>query len=192
MPFDQTAKEMVRNLSSGTYNFVILAVNDKSNGITGVSGKNVQMSNISTNVNTSQPRYYLIKHQSKNAFVYCCPPNAPRKSRMVYSTAKGSVMAEAKGLGFSVSKPGEISEPSELTSSYISELCTLRSSSGGVYGGYSPSGPTRASPCTSGSTTPAAKRQSVINGAHPIYSLMGTPGSSGRSKKIVLPPPGAY
>lgn len=38
------------------------------------------------------------------AFVYCCPGKSPQKLRMVYSTAKGSVLQEAKSLGFSVPK----------------------------------------------------------------------------------------
>lgn len=188
MPFDQKAKEMVRNLASGTYSFVELAVNNTKNGITGITGKSIPVSNLSSSVNTLEPRYYLIKHQSRNAFIYCCPPKSPQKLRMVYSTAKGSVMSEAKTLGFSVSKAGEISEPSELTSSYINELTSTLSNSGNrSYAAYSSNSPTRA-----GGGTTKAQRQSVIAGAHPIYSLMGSPGSSGRSKKVVLPPPGAY
>lgn len=38
------------------------------------------------------------------AFVYCCPSKAPQKLRMVYSTAKNSVLQEAKLLGFQVPK----------------------------------------------------------------------------------------
>merc|ERR1712137_408963 len=188
MPFDQSAKDMVRSLASGQYNFVELAINDSKNGIVGKTGKTVSESQYSQQVNTSEPRYYLIKNQSRNAFIYCCPGKSPQKLRMVYSTAKGSVMNEAKALGFQVPKAGEISEPSELTSQYVSSL-GLSSSTGGV--SYSSPGRFGGGPTRSGGSTTKAQRQSVIQGAHPVYSLMGSPGS-GRTKKIVLPPPGAY
>ena len=66
MPFDASAKQMVQNLASGTYNFVELAVNDAKNGIIGVNGKTVSTSSLSSEVNLQEPRYYLIKHQSRN------------------------------------------------------------------------------------------------------------------------------
>jgi len=136
------------------------------------------------------------------AFIYCCPGKSPQKLRMVYSTAKGSVISDAKGLGFGVTKTGEIGEPSELTSQYISSLTPVSSARstpvstpgtpGSPFGPYvGRGGPTRAVNRNSGDQVKAS-RQSVIEGAHPVYSLMGSPGSSGRSKKIVLPPPGAY
>jgi len=189
MPFDAKAKEMVRNLASGQYNFVELAVNAAKNGITGEKGKNVSIAALGSEVNTMEPRYYLVKNQSRNAFVYCCPPKSPQKLRMVYSTAKGSVMAEAKALGFSVAKAGEISEPSEFNSQYLNELGAPSPSTsyGGSYGANRFGGPTRSS-----GASPAASRSSVIQGAHPVYSLMGASPNSGRSKKVVLPPPGAY
>ena len=58
-------------------------------------------------------------------------------------------------------------------------------------GGANPArlAPTRA---PAGDGTVKANRQSVVEHAHPIYSLMGSPGSQRASKKIVLPPPGAY
>mmetsp|Transcript_131765 Transcript_131765/g.196340 ORF Transcript_131765/g.196340 Transcript_131765/m.196340 type:complete len:362 (-) Transcript_131765:55-1140(-) len=188
MPLDASAKDMIRNLSSGAHNFVELAINDAKNGITGKSASNVS-GQFSSNVNKIEPRYYLIKQQGVNAFVYCCPDKSPQRLRMVYSTAKGSVMNEAKALGFQNPKAGEISDPSELTSQYISSLSGASPS--GVRSYSTPKtfggGPSRA-----GGSQVKAQRQSVIAGAHPVYSLMGSPGSTGRSKKIVLPPPGAY
>jgi len=189
MPFDQSAKDMVRSLASGQHNFVELAINDAKNGIVGKSGKTVSESQYSQQVNTNEPRYYLIKNQARNAFIYCCPGKSPQKLRMVYSTAKGSVMTEAKGLGFQVVKAGEISEPSELTGQYVSSLSG--GSSGVVTGGIRSYSSPGGGPTRSGGSTTKAQRQSVIQGAHPVYSLMGSPGS-GRTKKIVLPPPGAY
>ena len=88
---------------------------------------------------------------------------------------------------------GEISEPGELTSQYVSSLGLTGGVTGGIRSTSVPSqfGPTRSSVGAGGGQV-RAQRQSVIQGAHPVYSLMGSPGSSGRSKKIVLPPPGAY
>ena len=182
MPFDASARDKVSSLNGGN-NFVELAINATKNGITGVSAKNVPIHAIKNEINTNEPRYYLIKNGARNIFVYCCPAKSPQQLRMVYSTAKGSVQNEAKNLGFNVTKSGEITEGSELTDGYLNEL----SSAGGVNAGRL--APTRA---PTGDGTVKANRQSVIENAHPIYSLMGSPGSQRNSKKIVLPPPGAY
>jgi hypothetical protein len=127
---------------------------------------------------------YHLTFNSFSAFVYCCPGRAAQQLRMVYSTAKGSVMAEAKQLGFNAPKPGEISEPSELNDALLRDLTTAS------FG--SPSGPTRASNRTMSDDAGEnkARRQSVVTTSHPVYSLMGS--GSPRTKKVVLPPPGAY
>jgi hypothetical protein len=44
-------------------------------------------------VSTITGRYYLVFESKKSVvFVYCCPDDAPRKSRMVYSTGKRSAI----------------------------------------------------------------------------------------------------
>lgn len=183
MPFDASATDKVRAIVSGANNFVELAINASKDGIVGVSAKNVNGS-FSSEVNTQEPRYYLIKYQGKNVFVYSCPGKAPQQLRMVYSTAKGSVLNEAKQLGFPTSRAGEISEPSELNDALLREL------SSSLHG--SPAGPTRASNrlLSDDPGENKARRTSSIQTAHPVYSLMGN--SSPRTKKVVIPPPGAY
>jgi len=185
MPMDESAKNLVRGISSGTHSFIELAVNSSKDGITGISGKSG--SSFGSFVNGQEPRYYMVKHQGRNVFIYCCPPKAPQQLRMVYSTAKGSVISEAKSLGFNVNKTGEISEGSELTDGYLRDLA-----SSGPVRPTSMVGPSRAAISSSDGQVRAA-RQSVVTTAHPIYSLMGSGnGGSQRSKKVVLPPPGAY
>jgi len=180
MPFDNSANDLVRGIVQGSYNFVELMVNAAKNGITGGSGKNVSGS-YSSVVNTSEPRYYLIKSQGRNVFIYCCPQSSPQKLRMVYSTAKGSALSSVKALGFNANQTGEISDASEITEAF------LRECGGSPHVGQH--GPTRASRLPTDGTV-KANRQSVISNAHPVYSLMG--GNTNRAKKIVLPPPGAY
>merc|ERR1712137_133157 len=183
LPLDASAEDLVRSIISGNNTFVELSINNAKNGISGVRGQNVALCSMSSSVNMNEPRYYLVKHQGKNALIYCCPLKSPPKLRMVYSTAKGSVKNGVGRLGFSVNKTGEITEASELNAQLLNELSTATPSP------MAARGPSRASP---GGGQVKSSRQSVIGGAHPVYSLMGNSPSSGRTKKVVLPPPGAY
>lgn len=46
-------------------------------------------------IDTEEPRFYAMCLKKK-VFIYSCPDHAPRKLRMLYSTAKTNTIAELK------------------------------------------------------------------------------------------------
>jgi twinfilin-like protein len=192
LPFSPSAETMVRQIASGSVNFVELAINQAKNGIDGRKATDAgTVSQLQNLVNEHEPRFYLYKYNNSLLFLYCCPDRSPQQLRMVYSTSKSSISQQVVSCGANVSKTGEISDRSELTDQYLRELTQARAPS-------SPMGPSRASPARpswvkndNNNDNKAARPTSMVDNAHPVYSLM-TSNPSRAGKKIVIPPPGAY
>lgn len=188
MPFSDSAISMVQRFANGSANFVELAVNNAKNGIDGVAAETVGAGQVASRLHSTEPRFTLYKYQSKAFLIYSCPDKSPQRLRMVYSTTKPSVGEQASKHGVTVTKTLEVSDPSEVTEQYLRESMQTRpmGGSGGYLSPASAAQPSWAQRRTENKPRP----KSVITSAHPVYSLMGQ--SNRNSKKIVLPPPGAY
>jgi len=184
IPLSDDAQSALNRLKSGEINFVELALNEGHNHIQAIQGKSVPVSQLSREINTSEPRFYILIYgiPPKNVFLYCCPDKSPQKLRMIYSTTKPAVVDQVNKLGVNLAvKKIEISDPEDLTDEFLRTQLTPSVIRSGVGG--------RGSAPDLGGQVKAASVNKVAQ--HPIYSLM-SPTSPGGKKKIVLPPPGAY
>lgn len=202
VPMGDDVKDAVNKFKlGGTVNFICLGFNDKNNGIVIFSSKSITSSQLSQEVNSTEPRYYLFKLQStKNVFIYCCPEKSPVNLRMVYSTSKSQVAEQIEKLGVALAKKRvEVSDPKELTNEYLnSESSSIRS----VNPKASPVN-FRTNPSESNVNVPPKSNTSNVTAPHPIYSLMSDPNNAGnkhvpttgsgeKKKKIVIPPQHAW
>lgn len=200
MPFSASAKSSMQEFANGTANFVELTINDAKTGVDATKTKTVDTSSANREMHTGEPRFYLLKYQGKTVLVYACPSKSPQRLRMVYSTSKPSVIEQVESQGVRIAKSSEVSEPSEVTEQYIREALQPKpvasygsstTSSNSLSPAWSrdpgaPSWATRSSAAGANKARP----KSMIENAHPVYSLMSQPNRL--SKKIVIPPPGAY
>lgn len=197
IPLSSDAQQQLEKYKSGSVNFVQLAINDTKDGVNAPDAKSVSsLSAAGTAMHTSEPRFYLYKHQSQNVFIYCCPDKSPAKLRMVYSTAKPGVAEQVGKSGISLAaKRVEIREGSELADELSvgtlnKQPNLIKVAPGRMTGGTNGGG----GGVEGGGTVKTAQHLSRVGEKqHPIYGIMGSGnGPSTGKKKIVLPPPGAW
>jgi len=191
-------------LKSGEVNFVVLAVEDASKGtIISTDAKKIDISRVSAEIHTGEPRFYLVNQVGKpTVFVYCCPSRSPPKLRMVYSTSKPNVATQVTQYGITLAgKKVEITDGEDLADELKdaqTQTTPLRPSQMKSVGGGSFTGrmiqPAPGSVPALGGTVKASNLPTMGNTGHSIYSLMAKPGTetSSTKKKIVIPPRGAW
>lgn len=102
--------------AKGKKNLVVLAVDTTSMVLTLCSTATCGLGAgpLGEQLNTREPRYYVLVDGKHVVFVYCCPDDSARKPRMVYSTAKASAIDLVKGCGLTPTVTLEVTEASDL------------------------------------------------------------------------------
>jgi hypothetical protein len=196
IPLGQTAKDHLQKFQSGEVNFVVLEITEDKSKVEASSSSTVSASDLSSQVNNKEPRFYLYAYQRPgglpkvNFLIYCCPEMSSPKFRMVYSTAKPALAKELTAFGISLApKKIEIREASELTESSLKD--EVRSTPVQLTGRLQAGSHLDNAPALGGTTK---ARNLPTAEQHPIYSLMAgnKEGPSTGKKKIVIPPKGAW
>eukprot|EP00010_Vexillifera_abyssalis_P002904 CAMPEP_0201552684 /NCGR_PEP_ID=MMETSP0173_2-20130828/16856_1 /ASSEMBLY_ACC=CAM_ASM_000268 /TAXON_ID=218659 /ORGANISM="Vexillifera sp., Strain DIVA3 564/2" /LENGTH=415 /DNA_ID=CAMNT_0047963201 /DNA_START=38 /DNA_END=1285 /DNA_ORIENTATION=- len=214
MPFSASAKQEVSKLSSSA-DFVELRIDAARSGTEAVgSATSVgSLQGFKSKLSTTEPRFYVFKNGSTAYFVYHCPEKAPINIRMVYATAKPSVRQQVEAQGVRIAKALETRDPSDISAD--SFRSAVRHSFGGSpnvvrstqYNSSSsptpswvanrgrPSGRPSGMSSSHGGTV-NARSSNKVGSPHPVYNMISARGggNAGRrtTKKIVMPPAGAY
>ena len=186
IPLSPAAKAALSSSS-----FVELAITEDATLVNVVSQSHVSdLAGAKAHIHPSEPRFYLLKTAGKNVFIYHCPDASPAKYRMVYSTAKPSIKSQIEATpGLSNLKTLEIRGVEDLTSD------ALTVSHSASYGYTRPSTPIPGSHFGGGSAGLRQTSSASSQVPHPVYNMISqAQGGSPRAgtKKIVIPPPGAY
>eukprot|EP00013_Stygamoeba_regulata_P016239 CAMPEP_0177672828 /NCGR_PEP_ID=MMETSP0447-20121125/25573_1 /TAXON_ID=0 /ORGANISM="Stygamoeba regulata, Strain BSH-02190019" /LENGTH=410 /DNA_ID=CAMNT_0019180569 /DNA_START=45 /DNA_END=1277 /DNA_ORIENTATION=- len=221
IPFADSAVRLLDQFkSAGGGALLSLCVSENKDSIEGVSVSSAaSAAALPAAMDASNPRFYFWKNAGNTYFIYACPSKSPVAMRMVYSTAKNTVVAVAKDHGVTASKNVEVGDVDEVNADSFKDApryATAASSGSGynrfagsgtgsnasstppwVRGGGKPSvvgvgGAYRRDDGGYGGDTVNARNSPKIDTAHPIYSMMSPGGSTGPKKKIVIPPRGAY
>jgi hypothetical protein len=105
------------------WNLVVLSIIGKEVSLD--KAVNIEVGELPRHVNHREPRFYFhvwshAQHQF-TLFIYCCPPSAPVKTRMVYPTAKAAIAKDAEAFGISIDRKLEISEADSVTDDALFE-----------------------------------------------------------------------
>lgn len=84
---------------------------------------------VSTKIEPNAPRFtfWVYNHTFEDQdlstvyFIYSCPTQSKVKDRTVYSSSKNSLLSHVTSLGINVEANMEVSDVSDLTSSYLHE-----------------------------------------------------------------------
>jgi len=207
LAFDQSAKQLVEKFKNGTHSFVELKISANKKEIEGISGSHCTSGSLSSNINQTEPRFYLFNFQGKNLFLYYCPNSASPNLKTVYATANPNCAAQISGLGVKIHHKMEGSEPSDFSSDNISDSVNPKSAqqrvAAGASAGLMPGAASQPSWAVKRSQELAKgmkdSDQTVVANAaprleqeHPIYGLMHDRNPNRQSKRIVIPPKGAW
>jgi twinfilin-like protein len=191
IPLSTDAKTILNNLKSGSLNFVELEIDDSKEHVNGI-GKSILITQLNQNIIATEPRFYVYLFQSNRGiqkeslvFIYCCPDKSPPKLRMVYSTAKPQVANQIEQLGLKLSKKRlEIREGSDLTEEFLNSE---------IFPQKSYSSPSISKVMVNSDGTTKASNLLTVSSPHPICSMLDLNNSKEkRTKKIVIPPKGAW
>ena len=206
IPFTESAKEAINKFKLGTVNFVTLMISEDQKTITTVTSKTINANELSKEINTTEPRFYIFAFQIKKLFIYVCPEKSPINLRMVYSTTKSHVADQIDKLGVNLAKRRlEVADGSELTEQYLREESTS------VIKSVNPKAPPRGVTSNHDGTVKASSVQ-YADAPHPIYSLINSNDNNNKNngtatspnnrailhtggekkKKIVIPPQHAW
>lgn len=216
-PLTEDAMKAVDSLRAQEVNWVQLSIDESKQSITSVASKQVPTSSMGQHLDKVNPQFYIITFQSSTVLVYCCPENAPLKSRMVYSTCKASLADTLKGMGVTLVKKYDIRSAEELNEADLRERIREKSSTmfkpsdvGRGHNtvtstGYSSTGGRVFEKSQFDSSKPVFQRSGyakphsensnkpihTVKNTNPLAQVMGF-GNSGPNKKVVIPPKGAY
>ncbi|CAG8518048.1 2571_t:CDS:2 [Acaulospora colombiana] len=141
------AEDAVKDLANreGCSKLVILSVNTRDESLVlKQSSRDVSPNQLASFIPSSEPTYtfYLWSRQRNGedlnsismwhlstmtipnlvlVFIYCCPSGSPVKHRMVYSSGVVSVVNAAKGMGVSVAKRSETSDPEDINEAFLQQ-----------------------------------------------------------------------
>lgn len=136
-------------------------------------------------LDAAEPRFLLHRAAGgRTLFVYCCPDRSRPQLRMVYATAKPSVVDAAARHGLTVAGRLEVRSGAELTAAAVAEALRPRRAGAAYAAGCSSPGSARAAP---------AAAACAVRAPHPVYSQIApNRAGAGPMKRIVLPPSAAY
>jgi twinfilin-like protein len=128
-PFSGNAETQMRNLQNGSVNYIQLTLDTEREIIELVSSKSLDVSEIKSLTPQDKPSYHFFKFRhafedntiESIIFIYSCPMSSKVKERMLFSSCKASVISVAESLGLVIDKNSEISEPNELTETFVYE-----------------------------------------------------------------------
>jgi hypothetical protein len=191
--------EAINQLQEGAHNWIQIKLNHPPTQFELVECKNLSEYELESSVDPKNPQFYLYNSDSTLIVIYCCPEQVKgegnfaqaRQNRMVYATAKSSLIEALSNLNLSITlKKYDITEPKEildLSSHLQSTAADIKSAKQlqGSYGyndhtGYRPPG---GRPITG----------SPVFGNQSLASVMVNNNSrKPLPKGVVIPPKGAH
>ena len=115
------AKAALQGIGTGSLSWASLSVDPDKESIEFVeSFPSLAEGEWPSKLSEDRPQFVFIKADELVCMVYYCPMNAPIKHKMLCSTVKASVQAQAAAAGVTLTHNAEITEPSELA------MATLR------------------------------------------------------------------
>lgn len=83
----------------------------------------IDLSDVSQHISSSDPRYTLYKYDdTQTLFIYTCPSSSKIKERMLYASARATMLKVAESQGsISITKKLEGSDPSEFTAQVLAD-----------------------------------------------------------------------
>jgi len=178
VPLSESVKSALQNFGAGN-NFVGMVLNEGGEEVNSGFVGRVSTSELSSKLNANTPSFGILdfshttqtgQRRNANVFIYCCPAAAPKNLRMVYATAKTSVIRQIEALGVRVEKSVEVAAPKDLTDKLLTE--ELYFSGEKAYSGFK---------------TPEFDRHYIKN-PHPLFGSK----RRGVENKVVLAPAEAY
>jgi len=128
-PLTPPVTEAINQLQEGVHNWIQICLNTPPKHFELVESKNLSESELESNLDPKNPQFYLYRTDNTVVVIYCCPEQVKgeqgfaqaRQHRMVYATAKSSLIEGINALNLSLSiKKYDIVEPMELTISALS------------------------------------------------------------------------
>eukprot|EP01147_Barroeca_monosierra_P007584 gene7584-7709_t len=113
IPLAEEAKSALKSMGKNQCAVLAISADLESLIVENMSPCSSKLEDIQSQIDKEQPRFYVISVDPE-LVIYCCPDNAARKYRMLYSTAKANTIKELKAIGFSAKTVLEISEFDDL------------------------------------------------------------------------------
>eukprot|EP00124_Ichthyophonus_hoferi_P003288 Ihof_evm5s277 gene=Ihof_evmTU5s277 len=128
---EETAIKAIEDLKAGIYQYVQLRIDTTNEIIRLTYADSTDTHHMGEKLPNNHPSYHLIAYphtqdgemQRPFFFIYSCPANVCSvKERMLYSSCKNHVVAEAEGLGVKFIKKMEVDEADDVTHQVFHEL----------------------------------------------------------------------
>ncbi|KAI9592876.1 twinfilin-2-like protein [Syncephalis fuscata] len=128
-PIEDAAQDALKQLQSEGHkdNCVILRLNIKEEKVELDTVQTVTVSNLATTIPKDLPRYTFYSYKKEDSteaivFIYTCPSVANVREKMIYSSARETLLNTVSNMGLVVAKKMETDDVSELTTKEISDL----------------------------------------------------------------------
>jgi len=132
-PVEQAATQALQGLLSGSHNYVQIAIDADGEKITLSGTKNIQISDLESQVPADQPRFHFFRYDHEFegdnlksiVMVYSCPDgsgntkSAPVRLRMLYSSSKANIENILTQLGGKADLKLEVNQGEEVRESNI-------------------------------------------------------------------------
>ena len=180
LPFTRECGDALERLRAGTATTVVMRIESETVALVraGTEGAGA----LGPLLDGTEPRFLLHRAagSDRTLFVYCCPDRSRPQLRMVYATAKPSVVDEAERHGLCVAGKMEVRSGAEVTAAAVADALRPRRAGAG-YG------------CARASPTVNRAAENAVRAPHPVYSQIAQNRTgTGPMKRIVLPPSAAY
>jgi len=194
-PLTAPVTEAINQLQEGVHNWIQISLNTPPTKFELVESKNLSESELESNVDPKNPQYYLYRTDNILVIIYCCPEHVKgeqgfaqaRQSRMVYATAKSSLIEGLNLLNLGLTlKKYDIEEPKELStlSSHIVSRAADIKNAKQLQGSRSYDSPV--------SNRPLGRGGSPVHNPMSLASVMANSNRKPLPKGVVLPPKGAH
>ncbi|KAJ2452178.1 Twinfilin-1 [Coemansia sp. RSA 2336] len=122
-PLDSAAESALRDFSRGTINFVLLTIDTDKETVVAPQAASLQShAELAACLPQDQPSYVLYWFDnSTTLFIYSCPTASSVRNRMVYSTFRQGIIANAAELGINIQIRLELDDPREITAAWLAE-----------------------------------------------------------------------
>lgn len=129
-PLDDAGQEALKKFSQGQNSFVSLGLDIPGERITlSDSAPEIGIEDLVSRISSDEPRFtfyrFAYDHEGEahdsTFFIYSCPDASPIKTRMVYSTTKGSALLYGKAFDIEPEKKIEVTDLEDLTHKYLYE-----------------------------------------------------------------------
>ncbi|KAJ1871722.1 Twinfilin-1 [Coemansia sp. RSA 990] len=122
-PLDSAAESALKDFCRGTINFVLLAIDAANEVVVASDAASLQSHDeLAACLPKDQPSYVLYWFDSSTTlFIYSCPTASSVRNRMVYSTFRQGIIANAAEIGIDIQIRLELDDPREITAAWLEE-----------------------------------------------------------------------